>query len=83
MSYDNANSYQNSNDYYNYYNSQFNLSSSSVLRSKVFPITLSWNVNAWVKNKLSLKEKILSRFSLEDDSYYKQILTNGKIKLII
>lgn len=83
MSNNYQNSYQqNSNDYYNYYDVQYNQTASSVLRNKMFPITLSWYANAWVKNKLSLKEKIVSRFSSDDDSKYKQILTNGKIKLI-
>nr|APD26533.1 ATP-binding cassette transporter subfamily G-like 5 protein [Brachionus koreanus] len=63
----------------NNFNSQYYQTGSNVLRNKVLPITLTWNANAWVKNKLSLKEKIQSRFFSDDDdddSEYKQILTN-------
>nr|QNH67904.1 ATP-binding cassette transporter subfamily G-like protein 5 [Brachionus rotundiformis] len=72
-SYPDSNQYPN--DYYNN-NTQYYQTGSKVLRNKVFPITLTWNANAWVKNKLSLKEKILSRFSSSDEDEYKQILTN-------
>lgn len=73
---------QYNNDYNNYNYSQYNPTGSNVLRNKALPITLTWNANAWVKNKLSLKEKIMSRFSSDDDddAEFKQILTNGKQK---
>nr|UOU03352.1 ATP-binding cassette subfamily G-like 1 [Brachionus rubens] len=71
---------------YQYYNNQvYNQNSynyaagSSVLREKSLPITLTWNVNAWVEIKKSFIEKIKSRFSRDDDeedSNYKQLLTN-------
>nr|QNH67971.1 ATP-binding cassette transporter subfamily G-like protein 5 [Brachionus plicatilis] len=69
---------QYNNDYNNYNYSQYNPTGSNVLRNKALPITLTWNANAWVKNKLSLKEKIMSRFSSDDDddAEFKQILTN-------
>ena len=78
--YPNNNQAYRENNNQNGYTNNYYSPPSAVLKQKTLPITLTWKVNAWVKNKQNIIEKIKSKIRRDEDEEkqdYKYLLTNG------